>query len=229
MQIMRSIECALAISVSMLISGCTFPRYDYKPVGSDISKPPIGQVTTAYVGEELLAQGTVNEYEAVRLPVDSVIKQGINLGAGVYLKMGSGKTADFYTPSLDTGAKVMAPATVQPGAIQVSREGQRVCVLSTEGLAVCNRAVRFERIKFAVARADSFQQTLLYNGRVGNKINIAYRESSGNLARPAFSNAVEYDIAESKTIGYKGARLEIIEATNELIRYRVLENFNAGR
>ena len=73
---------------------------------------------------------------------------------------------------------------------------------------------------------DSFQQTLIYSGRVGDKINVGYREFSNSMARPAFNNDVEYDLSESRIIGYKGARLEIIKATNESIKYRVLNNFN---
>ena len=73
---------------------------------------------------------------------------------------------------------------------------------------------------------DGFQQTLLYSGRIGNKINISYREFSNNVARPAFNNDVEYDLGESMTIGYKGAEIEIIEATNRMIKYRVIRNFN---
>jgi len=45
----------------------------------------------------------------------------------------------------------------------------------------------------------------------------------------AFNNDVDYDLNESKVIGYKGARIEIIEATNELIKYRVLKNFNQAQ
>ncbi|ELT4634368.1 hypothetical protein R8Y01_003702, partial [Acinetobacter baumannii] len=73
---------------------------------------------------------------------------------------------------------------------------------------------------------DSFQQTLIYSGKVGNKINIGYREFSSNIARPAFNNDVEYDLSQSKEIGYKGALLEIIEATNQDIKYKVIRNFN---
>ena len=46
------------------------------------------------------------------------------------------------------------------------------------------------------------------------------------MARPAFNNNVEYDLSESPIIGYKGAKLEIIEANNQFVRYRVIENFN---
>ena len=73
---------------------------------------------------------------------------------------------------------------------------------------------------------DSFKQTLIYSGKVGNKINVGYREFSGSVARPAFNNNVEYDLSESLVIGYKGAQIEVLEATNQYIRYKVLRNFN---
>lgn len=43
--------------------------------------------------------------------------------------------------------------------------------------------------KITTKDTNSFQQTLIYNGKVGNKINIGYREFSGDLARPAFANS----------------------------------------
>ena len=61
---------------------------------------------------------------------------------------------------------------------------------------------------------------------VGDKIDVGYREFSNNNARPAFNNDVEYDLTQSRTIGYKGAQLEVIEATNQHIQYRVIRNFN---
>ncbi len=53
-------------------------------------------------------------------------------------------------------------------------------------------------------RANTFKQTLLYNGKIGNRITLAYREFSNNLARDAFSNTAEYDLSESTTVGYNG-------------------------
>jgi hypothetical protein len=38
------------------------------------------------------------------------------------------------------------------------------------------------------------------------------------MARGAFSNVAEYDLSESKTIGYQGAQIDVIEATNQLNR-----------
>ena len=73
---------------------------------------------------------------------------------------------------------------------------------------------------------NSFQRSLIYNGKIGDKINVAYREFSNDLARPAFNNNVEYDLKESKTIAYKGAVIEVLDANNQIIKYRVLKNFN---
>lgn len=67
---------------------------------------------------------------------------------------------------------------------------------------------------------------LTYSGKLGDKVNIGYRESSNDFARPAFKNEVEYDVGESRTTGYKGARVEVIEATNQHIRHRVTRNCN---
>ena len=60
------------------------------------------------------------------------------------------------------------------------------------------------------------QQILIYNGKVGNNINIGYKEFNNDSARIAFS----------KVIIYKGAELEIIKVTNQFIEYKIYSNFN---
>ena len=62
--------------------------------------------------------------------------------------------------------------------------------------------------------------------KVGNKINISYREFQGSMARSAFNNDVEYDLNDSRQIGYKGALIDVLEADNQKIKYKVLKNFN---
>lgn len=49
------------------------------------------------------------------------------------------------------------------------------------------------------------------------------------MARQAFSNDVEYDLSESHQVRYKGALLEIINATNQSITYKVIRNFNTPK
>jgi hypothetical protein len=54
-----------------------------------------------------------------------------------------------------------------------------------------------------------------------------YREYARDTARPAFSQEVEYDLSEGNVIGFKGARVEVLEATNFFTRYKVLVHFPA--
>jgi hypothetical protein len=97
---------------------------------------------------------------------------------------------------------------------------------ATAKTETCSRAKYTIQKKISDVVQNSFQQTLIYNGKIGNRITIGYREFSNNLAREAFSNNVDYDLNESPVIGYKGARFEIIKATNTEITYRVIAGFS---
>ena len=71
---------------------------------------------------------------------------------------------------------------------------------------------------------DFVRQELLYSGRSGDTIKIAYKEFRRNLAAPAFFQNLEYDLAKSKIIRFQRFTIEVIEATNEFIRYRVVSD-----
>jgi len=43
--------------------------------------------------------------------------------------------------------------------------------------------------------------------------------------RQPFSQEVLYDLSEGNIIGFKGARIEIIEATNFNLKYKVIKSF----
>ncbi|OHY89887.1 hypothetical protein BJD16_06040 [Aeromonas sobria] len=73
--------------------------------------------------------------------------------------------------------------------------------------------------------SSAFQQTLIYTGKVDNRIRFTYREFSGNTARMPFSTEVEYDLNESNIISYQGATIEVIKANNRSVTYKVMSNF----
>lgn len=72
---------------------------------------------------------------------------------------------------------------------------------------------------------ECFKKEIIFNGRVGNNLKFIYREYIENLARPAFMQELQYDLSESSIIGFKGARIEIVEANNTNIKYKVLKDF----
>ena len=69
----------------------------------------------------------------------------------------------------------------------------------------------------------SFKRELVYTGIARNIISILYREFNNDIARPAFTQELKYDLSESKIIGYRGSRFEVVSATNTGITYRVLK------
>lgn len=72
----------------------------------------------------------------------------------------------------------------------------------------------------------SFRKELVYTGISQTVVNILYREFKDDMARPAFSQDLKYDLSESKVVGYRGARFEIIKATNQGLTYKTLKQLD---
>lgn len=71
---------------------------------------------------------------------------------------------------------------------------------------------------------NSFKSEIIYSGLTGNTVRAVYREYSEDLARPAFSQELQYNLDESKFISYKSIKIEIIKATNSIIEYKVIDD-----
>ncbi len=228
---MRSVTTIISILMLGIIGGCATPKSNYQPVTINISEPPINSVNVSQVGDEMLKQGKYREHDALR--VDSPLKPhwAYTVHPGYFLKMGDDESGEFYRiggAGEDSGYVEKFAIADNYKSLMVKNSTNTLGVVTVFNVAACLNGVTdgFEKIKKPVVSQDSIQRTLIYNGKSGDKINIGYREFSGNMARPAFNNNVEYDMSESAQIGYKGALLEIVEATNQHIKYKVLSNFN---
>lgn len=224
---------AAAVAMGGLLAGCATPAYNYRAEATDVSAPPIGATTTATVGDVMLRQGRYQEIDAISL--SETVKVGTigtySFSPGHYVKKGQNSQGEFYNSSTLPGSgQVQTGAITDPfQSLLLEPNGTSLCGVSVFGAKVCKGGVAVRKIRVPDLTPDSFQQTLIYSGKVGNKINIGYREFSGSLARPAFNNDVEYDLSDSNVIGYKGAQLEVLEATNQHIKYIVRRNFNAAQ
>lgn len=222
----------ILISTLAVMTGCATTNTNYRPESVDISEPPLGQVVTAEVGSTMLRQGKYVESDAIYLNerVGVGLFNAYTFSPGYFIKEGEDKKNEFYRPEPSAeGGRVEKAALADPYKTMLLPRGKNtVCGVSVFNAKVCKDNVDVRRLRRPALMADGFQQTLIYSGRIGNKINIAYREFSNNTARPAFNNDVEYDLSDSMVIGYKGAEIEIIEATNRMIKYKVIRNFNAA-
>lgn len=219
--------------ITAVLAGCATAPMNYTPTTKQISEPPIGSINIASLGDKLLVQGNMSQRDALYFANTQKIGMGFTVHSGYFPK--TGETSEFINFGLsgDNGAgkltDMMGMPVALPNVLAVRKSDNAICTFNLLGSAInCKTGYSFEVKNWVTSNSNSFQQTLLYNGKVGNKINIAYREFSSDMARPAFNNDVEYDLSESNQIGYKGALLEVIEANNQMIKYKVIKNFNTN-
>lgn len=80
--------------------------------------------------------------------------------------------------------------------------------------------------KIPMDKKDSFKKEIIYTGVSQKTITFIYKEFVDNLARPAFTTELKYDISDDGMIGYKGARFQVINAGNTGIKYKVFRHMN---
>lgn len=71
---------------------------------------------------------------------------------------------------------------------------------------------------------DFVRQELLYGGRSGDTIEVSYREFRRGLAAQAFTQALKYDLKQSKYIQFQRFQIEILDANNQTITSRVVRD-----
>ncbi len=73
--------------------------------------------------------------------------------------------------------------------------------------------------------ATNFRNELIYGGRSGPVLRFVYREFLADQRSPSLSMEFQIDLADGPMFGFRGARIEVIEATNLSLRYRVIRSF----
>lgn len=214
-----------AFCVLFTVTGCSSVPHNATTEVREFSEPGIGTVYEAYVGDRMLHQGKAStaDYLQVQKAVDGV---HYNIFAGFYKALGSKNGKNFYSAS-SSDSKHVVPGLLSDPAVALSvNKNNEVCITTpfiTE--VTCYEGAAPREIKRTIESTQNFQQTLVYSGNSGTKINVSYREFSGGMARQAFTNNVEYDMDKSKIIRYKGAELEVLEYSNVSIKFRVLKHF----
>jgi len=75
------------------------------------------------------------------------------------------------------------------------------------------------------AGEDLFKSELLYNGREKDTVFLLYREYTGEgMARSPFYQQLRYNIKDSSVINFKSLKIEVLDATNEGITFKVVSD-----
>lgn len=220
----------LATLALTILSGCVSPQINYRPTTKDISFPPLDEVVVAEIGDELVKQGTYTEEDAIYLASPVKITWAYVIEPGNYVKRGGDGSREYFVPNYNgaNSGKITKAALADPWQyVSYKKSNDQIGIVTILNVNITNNANgNVTHKKIPSLAENSFQQTLIYSGCTEDMVTLGYREFSNNNARPAFNNDVEYDLKSSKIIGYKGARIEVIEADNQNITYKVLSNFN---
>lgn len=216
-------------TLALVLSGCSSINYNYKAKVDYFSTPEIGKIVEANVGDYMLDQGesVTMDYLVLENTIDGTL---YDIHRGSYVRTGEYKGASYFSPiTVDgVGLTYAAGFVDKPVALHINEENE-VCVTSVSYQEAACYDGQYKIEPRTIVDSQAFQQTLIYNGSVGPKLNISYREFTNGSARNSFSNNVEYDMSKSKVINYKGAQIEVIEYDNSSIKFKVLKHFRDDR
>lgn len=234
----------LVLLTYLAVSGCASMAYQYNlPLAKteNFIAPEIDEVVTIEVGEAMISSGRRTTFGFLSVPhevaiTDDAVKVPFSfvIPAGDYMMLeeSNGKTHystttrnELYAVSRSMNSIVLFGVADESARLVFDETTKSLCVLTRLSNKYCTKANDVKVNTFTQSSPTSFQQTLIYNGRIGNQIALGYREFKEDMARPAFSNDPVYDLNASKVVGYKGARIEVIKATNSSITYKVLSGF----
>lgn len=232
------------VVVALLSSACvsplqkrSFSQILYAP--EVVSSPSVNTEAEAEIGTSMVATAKRIRSPGIRLS-EGITHQGTNNGypftlaipAGTLFEAAKDPAGTFYeypTPlefRLYTGhvLKVRGGVFV-PSAAPAATE---IFWLATDNpntpLNDEHPGIQFEPSTAERWGSESFKRELVYGGVSQNTITVLYREFMNDMARPAFSQELKYDLSKGDVIGYRGARFQVLDVTNTTIKFKALKH-----
>lgn len=236
----------VSISIICLLNACAtgpkLPNERFQKLETEhkrISVPEVDSVATVEIGTSMISSydGKIVESIIVNEPykVSGVNYNGFNfivdLQPGNFRIEGFGADGTYYScGSLDFFVVFAGASTPVQGGIYVPNSDP----VKTDfwwysgygGPAYRSPApgIKFSKgTKTEIAR-EFLRRELVYAGISGSSVQVTYKEFVNDIARPAFTQELKYDLSQSKVIGFQGARFEVISASNTDITFKVISH-----
>lgn len=173
--------------------------------------PVVGVVTHVDLGERMMIQKDYEAVAGVMLPVTRISASGFPHDLVGFFEISAN---GYYC------------GTTISRTIGSDGRTMRVCYTESE---FKGHVPTFKVTEIIVPRVGNIQRIIEYTGRADSRLTFAYREynetKDGVFIRPAYSQDFTFDLAQGSEIGVKGARVNVIEASNTGITYQVLKHF----
>jgi hypothetical protein len=188
------------------------------PAPTVVKNYTIGQVQTVRVGDPIVRVRQATEVPTFIAQYDYK-SQGIRIARGtVFFAVDSTPSGNLLVS--DCAALEYIKLIVSPDASQLwITDGRR-----SEPLKPARPEPLFKRLTVIGNQPGAFAAELIYSGVAGKVVRAVYREYVDDMARPAFSQELQYDLGVDRTIAYKSLRMRVDEASNAGIRYAVVSD-----
>lgn len=238
-KIIVALFCWLAINEIAFAETLSRPAENikaYQPANKTISVPEVDVESVAEIGQTIVSKVRQTVHPAVSLNENITFKvetsffsnswtgeASINQGTlKLYLTTPDGSYFKDESATFSfSGGEIKADA-----GIFIPVDSSKITVpwyFSKKIFYFGDKSVFVEKTNVVTLGKDSFSKELIYSGMSQNTITISYREFSDNAARPAFAQELKYDLSQSDPIGFRGARFQIVKATNSGLVYKVIK------
>ena len=185
----------------------------------------LDKILNGEIGKNLIEFEKSFYYPAIKITKGNSTTPGMfgtKIGEGfLYLKKGTSEGYDLYFP---VGSGNITGIAVS----QADGTDKMFTIMTSTRVKFkdLKEKVEYNKLEYPDGEKDNFKQQIIYNGKDGNTVRFSYREYINELARPAFTQELQYDLADGNLIGFKGLRLEIMKLSNVGIEYKILSNFS---
>ena len=203
----------------------------YIPLSDD--RPMIDTEEMVYMGDRMLEQRT-GIYSECLVPLFDESKNKLG-GWTLIIKANEpicklSKGDKDYFPSYINGiAQDAENSVIYNVRLSGKKDGDYKICLRMGGLnAHCKKKLSESDFRFTqgfVSEESSMQRVIEYAGKKDNFIKFIYSEYMDGYIRDAFTREFEADLDEGNIVAYKGAVIEVIDATNATISYKVIRHF----
>jgi hypothetical protein len=228
----RLTTIAMTLATAAFLTGCGTPPpaavRDVYPTTEVRHTPELNATGKAELGESMVTKEYVSRIRGIH--VAAAVAESVNppgtttILPGELELIATRPEGEYYQGAATYSMLGQAvPASDRAGVFVPSDKTKPAVIYHFAlGYHYGTRPVTYTSKEIVRFTSESFRRELIYSGVSQNTVTVVYREFKDNLARPAFTQELKYDLGQSRVIGYKGARFEVLDAGNTAITYKVL-------
>jgi hypothetical protein len=227
------IKPAMPVAALLALLGACATVQPTAPQHLSVNRPAAGQIVAAGLGDVILERAESTRHDGVLLQnevswFDLLGLRRFTLRPGPLVAREADRDFTYYYSDRLTARELAGLASSASGGICIRKDDAAyVRVFTTKGFCsvVPDQPPRLRPLPVVEQGAENYRQEIIYRGRSGSVLSFVYRELRDDQSYPSLSLDFQIDITDSSAFGLRGARVEVIEATNSRLTYRVISSF----